>query len=148
MSAAVHDGADPAAAPLSMSPTLTAQMTQPGIILGTAAYMSPEQAKGKNVDKRTDIFAFGVVLYEMLSGKKVFSGDDVSETLAAVIQLEPDWDALPVGLSDRFSDLLRQQGVLKAAEKFFISAVHTDEDIERTVEAFHAALEQLAKEVA
>ena len=75
----------------SMSPTITRDATRVGVILGTAAYMSPEQAKGKHVDKRTDIFAFGAVLYEMLTGKKAFPGDDVSEVLAAVIKLEPDW---------------------------------------------------------
>ena len=66
-----------------------------GVILGTAAYMSPEQAKGKRVDKRTDIFAFGAVLFEMLTGKKVYSGETVSETLASVIKDEPDWSSLP-----------------------------------------------------
>jgi len=80
---------------LSQSPTLTRQGTQVGVILGTAAYMSPEQAKGKRVDKRADIFAFGAVLYEMLTGKKAFRGEDVSETLAAVIRAEPDWSELP-----------------------------------------------------
>ncbi|HXV65481.1 MAG TPA: protein kinase [Vicinamibacteria bacterium] len=79
----------------SLSPTLTRDATGAGIILGTAAYMSPEQAKGKKVDKRTDIFAFGAVLFEMLTGKKAFPGADVSEVLAAVLRLEPDWKALP-----------------------------------------------------
>ena len=79
----------------SMSPTMTRDATRAGVIMGTAAYMSPEQAKGKQVDKSTDIFAFGALLYEMLTGKKAFPGDDVSERLAAVIKLEPDWDALP-----------------------------------------------------
>ena len=80
----------------SMSPTITRDATRVGVILGTAAYMSPEQAKGKKVDKRTDIFAFGALLYEMLAGKKAFPGEDVSEVLASVIKLEPDWDKLPV----------------------------------------------------
>ncbi|TDI34874.1 MAG: hypothetical protein E2P02_29040 [Acidobacteria bacterium] len=65
------------------------------MILGTAAYMSPEQAKGKRVDKRTDIWAFGAVVYEMLTGKRAFAGEDVSDTLAAVLRAEPDFDALP-----------------------------------------------------
>ena len=73
-------------------------MTQAGIILGTAAYMSPEQAKGKPADKRSDVWAFGCVLYEMLAGKRAFEGDDISETLAAVIRGEPDWSVLPAGV--------------------------------------------------
>ena len=75
---------------LSQSPTLTRQGTQVGVILGTAAYMSPEQAKGKRVDKRTDIFSFGCVLYEMLTGNKTFDGETAGETLAAVIKTEPE----------------------------------------------------------
>ena len=84
---------------LSQSPTLTRQGTQVGVILGTAAYMSPEQAKGKRVDKRTDIFSFGCVLYEMLTGNKTFDGETAGETLAAVIKTEPEWEALPTDLS-------------------------------------------------
>ena len=77
------------------SPTMTARATQLGMILGTAAYMAPEQAKGKPVDKRADIWAFGVVLYEMLTGRRAFEGEDVSTTLAAVLMKEPEWTALP-----------------------------------------------------
>jgi len=79
------------------SPTITspALMTRMGVILGTAAYMSPEQAKGRAVDKRSDIWAFGCVLYEMLTGKRAFQADDVSDTLAAVLRTDPDWAALP-----------------------------------------------------
>ena len=81
---------------LSMSPTITTPaMTQAGIILGTAAYMAPEQARGKPVDKRSDIWAFGVVLYEMLTGRRAFEGEDVSSILAAIIQSEPRWDGVP-----------------------------------------------------
>ena len=88
----VEEGTD---ADSSMSPTMTRDATRVGVILGTAAYMSPEQAKGKQLDRRTDIFAFGAVLYEMLTGKKAFRGDNVSEVLASVIKDEPDWDVLP-----------------------------------------------------
>jgi serine/threonine-protein kinase len=82
---------------LSMSPTITspALMTGVGVLLGTAAYMSPEQAKGRPADKRSDIWAFGCVLYEMLTGKRAFEGDDVADTLAAVLRADPDWAALP-----------------------------------------------------
>ena len=79
----------------SMSPTLTRGATRAGIILGTAAYMSPEQAKGKSVDKRADIWSFGVVLYEALTGKRLFTGETVSDVLAAVLTREVDFGALP-----------------------------------------------------
>jgi serine/threonine protein kinase len=77
------------------SPTLSMAATRAGVILGTAAYMAPEQARGKPVDKRADIWAFGVVLYEMVTRRRLFQGDDVSETLAAVIKEEPRWDGVP-----------------------------------------------------
>jgi hypothetical protein len=82
---------------LANSPTLTspAMMTGVGVILGTAAYMSPEQARGKAVDKRTDIWAFGCVLFEMLTGKKPFDGETLTDTVAAIVKDEPDWRALP-----------------------------------------------------
>ena len=80
---------------ISQSPTLTEEMTRAGVILGTAAYMSPEQAKGKAVDKRADIFAFGAVLYELLTGKRAFQGETITETLGAIIHKEPDWNRLP-----------------------------------------------------
>jgi serine/threonine protein kinase len=81
----------------SMSPTITTPaMTQAGLILGTAAYMSPEQARGKSVDKRADVWAFGCVLYEMLSGSRAFGDEDVSLTLSRVLQREPDLDLLPI----------------------------------------------------
>jgi serine/threonine protein kinase len=80
---------------LSMSPTITTPaMTQAGMILGTAAYMSPEQARGKTVDRRADIWAFGAVLYEMLTGQRAFDGEDMTEVLGAVVRLEPNFDAL------------------------------------------------------
>jgi len=89
----------------SNSPTLT-RATQVGVLLGTAAYMSPEQAKGKPADRRADVWAFGVVLYEMLTGRRAFAGEDVSETLAYVLTKEPDWSALPAGLPARVRGLL------------------------------------------
>src|SRR6202049_3974799 len=79
----------------SNSPTLSAAATMQGTILGTAAYMSPEQARAKAVDKRTDIWAFGCVLYELLAGRQAFQGETTTEILAAVLRGEPDWQALP-----------------------------------------------------
>jgi serine/threonine-protein kinase len=83
---------------LSSSPTASLAATSAGVILGTAAYMSPEQARGKAVDRRTDIWAFGCVLYEMLVGRRAFAGDGLSDTLARVIEREPDWSRLPAKL--------------------------------------------------
>src|ERR1700683_5272161 len=91
--AAVSQSSDPSN-PAS-SPTLPISPTRAGVILGTAAYMSPEQARGKAVDKRADIWAFGVVLFEMLTGKRLFAGETVSDTLAAVLTKQPDWDQVP-----------------------------------------------------
>ena len=96
------------AADISQSPTLTEEMTRAGVILGTAAYMSPEQAKGEAVDKRADIFAFGCVLYELLTGKKTFDGKTITETLGAIIHKEPDWDGLPATTPWRIQELLRR----------------------------------------
>jgi Tol biopolymer transport system component len=93
---------------VSHSPTLTHQGTSGGMIIGTAAYMSPEQAKGKTVDKRTDIWAFGVVLYEMLTGQRAFKGDDVSETLASVLKDKLSMDALPVTTPPRLKRLIER----------------------------------------
>src|SRR5262249_28055345 len=78
------------------SPTITspAMMTGIGVVLGTAAYMAPEQAKGREADKRSDIWAFGCVLYEMLTGQRAFDGEDTTEVLGAVVRLEPNWEAL------------------------------------------------------
>jgi eukaryotic-like serine/threonine-protein kinase len=94
---------------LTMSPTLSVEATDAGMILGTAAYMSPEQARGKPVDRRTDIWAFGCVLYEMLSGKQPFAaGETVSDAIAAIIRSEPDWGALPASTPEPIGKLLRR----------------------------------------
>ena len=77
------------------SPTITVHGTQQGVILGTAAYMSPEQARGKRIDKRTDIWAFGCVLFEMLTGKRAFAGETTSDVIAAIIERAPDLSWLP-----------------------------------------------------
>ena len=93
---------------LSESPTILHTGTQHGVILGTAAYMSPEQAKGKSVDKRTDIWAFGCVLFEMLTCKPAFTGETVTDTLASVIRAEPDWSLLPSETPWKIRDLLKR----------------------------------------
>lgn len=91
-----------------MSPTITSPaMTQAGMILGTAAYMSPEQARGKSVDRRADIWAFGAVLYEMLTGKRAFAGEDVSDTLANVLKMDADWGQLPQSVPPRVRLVIR-----------------------------------------
>ena len=90
------------------SPTLSMAATMQGVILGTAAYMSPEQARGKAVDKRTDIWAFGCVLYELLTGKQAFRGEDITDILAAVVKSEPDWTALPANISPSIRVLLQR----------------------------------------
>jgi predicted Ser/Thr protein kinase len=90
------------------SPTLTISPTQTGMILGTAAYMSPEQARGKTVDRRADIWAFGCVLYEMLVGQQAFTGETVADVMAAVVREEPDWTKLPASLPAGIQKLLRR----------------------------------------
>jgi Tol biopolymer transport system component len=96
---------------VSQSPTLTVAATQAGMILGTAAYMSPEQAKGRTADKRSDIWAFGCVLFEMVTGRRPFDGEDVSDTLAAILRADPDWTLLPPGLPAALRTLV--EGCLK-----------------------------------
>jgi len=93
---------------LRNSPTLSAVATRAGVLLGTAAYMSPEQARGKRVDRRADIWAFGCVLCEMLTGKLPFPGETISDTLAAVIRAEPEWTGLPASVPPRIRELLRR----------------------------------------
>ena len=92
----------------TMSPTLSIAATQAGVIIGTAAYMSPEQARGKTVDRRADIWAFGCVLFEMLSGRRPFEGDTVTDILASVVKSEPEWNALPADTPPRIRELIRR----------------------------------------
>jgi len=99
---------DPSSIDISTSPTISRMATLAGVLLGTAAYMSPEQAKGKAVDRRADIWAFGCVLYEMLTGKMAFHGESVTDTLAAVIRAEPDWSQLPAATPIRVRVLLQR----------------------------------------
>jgi eukaryotic-like serine/threonine-protein kinase len=106
--AKAFDPADTSSAAVANSPTLTAQATAMGVLLGTAAYMAPEQAKGKPVDKRADIWAFGVTLYEMLTGRRAFDGHDVTDVLAAVIKDTPSLDALPAATPPSIRRLLRR----------------------------------------
>ncbi|HEY3349622.1 MAG TPA: protein kinase [Thermoanaerobaculia bacterium] len=102
------EGGPGSSAGVTHSPTLTARATAAGVILGTAAYMSPEQARGKTVDKRTDVWAFGCVLFEMLTGKRAFEGETVTDVLAAVLMKEPDWSALRAPISSKVKELLRR----------------------------------------
>ena len=119
---------------VSESPTLTspAMMTGVGVILGTAAYMSPEQAKGRPADKRSDIWAFGCVLYEMLTGKRPFDGEDMTEVLGAVVRLEPDWEALSADVPPPVRTLLhrclvkdRRTRIADVAALLFVLDHHT-----------------------
>ena len=101
-------GASGSAPSISLSPTLTAGMTTNGVLLGTAAYMSPEQARGEHADRRADIWAFGIVVMEMLTGDRVYAGPTVSDTLAGVLAREPDWEALPRDTPRRVRTLLER----------------------------------------
>jgi len=96
------------ASDLSQSPTITGTATEAGVILGTAAYMSPEQARGKVVDKRADIWAFGCLLFECLTGRQAFAGETVSDMIARILQGEPDWSTLPARTPERVRGLLRR----------------------------------------
>ena len=102
------DAASGSAPQVTQSPTITARGTQAGVILGTAAYMSPEQARGRAADKRADIWAFGAVLYEMLAGRRAFEGETVSDMLAAVLKTDPDWTALPANTPGNVRKVLRR----------------------------------------
>src|SRR5882762_6451167 len=106
--AAVGQASRPVSSDPANSPTLTISATQAGTILGTAGYMSPEQARGVPVDKRADIWAYGVVLYEILTGREMFSGETVSDALAAVLRMDVDWSALPPETPAPIRRLLRR----------------------------------------
>jgi Tol biopolymer transport system component len=95
-------------ADLSLSPTASGEGTRQGVILGTAAYMSPEQARGKPVDERTDVWSFGAVFYEALTGRKAFGGETMSDMIAVILEREPDWGALPASVPQKIRDLVRR----------------------------------------
>src|SRR5713101_6263384 len=140
--------AGPAGRNLTQSPTITspAMMTGAGMILGTAAYMSPEQARGKTVDKRADIWAFGCVLYEMLTGKAAFGGDTLTDIVAAVVTNEPDWAALPANMPAAAQALLRrclQKDVGRRLQHAGDARIEIEEAIRRTGASF-AKCERLA----
>ncbi len=106
---------------LTHPPTLTHSDVFQGAVIGTAAYMSPEQARGLAVDKRTDIWAFGCVLYEMLTGRVTFAGDTASDSIAKILNCEPDWSALPTTTPASIRRLLRalpHQGPKEAPERY------------------------------
>jgi len=134
---------------LMESPTIMSPaMTMAGVILGTAAYMSPEQAKGRPADRRSDVWAFGAVLFEMLTGRRAFEGDDVSDTLASVLKQEPDWTQLPTDLPPAIRTLLqrclvkdRRQRVADIAVAQFVLTQQTavsSESPARALEPGHA----------
>ena len=121
------DRPDPPDLPgLSASPTLTspAMLTGMGVILGTAASMSPEQAKGRPADKRGDIWAFGCVLYEMLTGSRAFPGDDITDTLANVLKTEPDLAALPSTVPSAVTSVIRRCLQKDRTRRLVTSATH------------------------
>lgn len=132
---------------LSNSPTLSMAATQQGVILGTAAYMSPEQAKGREVDKRTDVWAFGCVIYEMLTGQQAFRGEEVSEILASVIAREPDYKALPANLHPRLREIL-DRCLQKNVRRRFQGIGDVIADIEKVLSDPGGAFVRPAAEVA
>ncbi|HUF25167.1 MAG TPA: protein kinase [Vicinamibacterales bacterium] len=120
-------------ADLMNSPTITSPATQLGTILGTAAYMAPEQAKGRPLDRRADVWAFGCVLFEMLSGRRAFPGEDVTDTLAAVMRAEPEWSALPARTPPSIQRLLRRS-LLKERSKRLDSMAAARLDIDEALD--------------
>ena len=140
--AVAPDSSSIAVAGLSQSPTITnIPGTMMGVILGTAAYMSPEQAKGRIVDKRADVWAFGCVLYEMLTGKRSFEGEDVSDTIAAILRAEPDWSALPDDLSPQLKKYLQ-----RCLHRDLRQRVHDISDVRLAIEgAFDVAADRSSR---
>ena len=136
-------------------PTLTAHATAMGIIVGTAAYMAPEQARGKPVDRRADIWAFGAVLYEMLSGRRAFHGEDVSSTLASVLKDDVPWGALPKDLPATILTLLRRclekdpRQYLRSGRKTFVWQGAEDTLLSHydTIRAYHEMADAAASNV-
>ncbi len=120
---------------LTASPTMTQQMTEAGVLLGTAAYMSPEQARGKEVDKRSDIWAFGAVLLEMLTGRQSFGGETVTDVIAAIVARDPDWNALPADTPQGIKRLLR-----RCLEKETDNRLHDIADARIEVEEIEEAI--------
>jgi serine/threonine protein kinase/tetratricopeptide (TPR) repeat protein len=106
--AKTSESASTSGSALSLSPTIAVAATGVGVLLGTAAYMSPEQARGKPVDRRTDVWSFGCVLYECLTARLAFAGETVSDLIARILEREPDWSALPVAAPARVRDLLKR----------------------------------------
>src|SRR5262249_49733250 len=129
-------GAEQQPEDLSNSPTLVSAASRTGVILGTAAYMSPDQARGKAIDKRSDIWAFGWVLYEMLSGTQAFGGDSVSDIIANTLDHDPDWSKLPSNTPSLVRTLLRQCLTKSAADRLHDVAdarIHINESQASTV---------------
>ncbi len=128
---------EPEAADLSQSPTLTDQMTQPGMILGTAFYMSPEQVRGKVLDKRADIWAFGCCLYEALTGKVAFLGETISDSFARVLEREPDWDALPEATPGQIRVLIQRclrKNLMRRLHHISDARIEIEDTLEQTLQ--------------
>jgi Tol biopolymer transport system component len=142
----------PAPTSMTMSPTLSVPATMAGVILGTAAYMSPEQARGKATDRRTDVWSFGCVLYEMLTGKMAFEpGETISDAIVAVLSREPDWDALPPSTPRQIRALLRrclQKDVSKRLPHLGVARLEIDEAVtapDAPAAASHSVLPDTAR---
>ncbi len=140
------EGETPPDSSLSQSPTLTAAATQAGVILGTAAYMSPEQARGEATDKKADVWAFGCVLFEMLTGRVTFSGKTVSDVLAGVLRIDPEWKSLPPNLHPRIR-LLLERSLEKEAKDRYHDIAEARVDIQKALADPSGVLVQPVTEV-